>query len=242
MSVLYFQSNKSRSLLKWVTPICSISLLFCTNCVSFGQYKSLQASLEEEKKRNAELKQALMQKNHKMDNTLAQRDALHTSNQLNEKQLLRYKKIIEDLKNSLVASHFKLRSSGGRLVLVLPADILFTSGSDIISKNGIGTVEKITHILIENPNCKYQIEGHTDDVPIHTPEFPSNWELAAMRALNVLHAMVAEGMPPERISSASFADTRPIRPNDDSGRAYNRRIEIALIPDLSGLALEEQAK
>ena len=127
------------------------------------------------------------------------------------------------------------------MVLVLPADILFESGSAALSQKGSRAIEEITAILKANSNCKYQIEGHTDNVPIHTPRFPSNWELASVRALGVLHTMVAAGMPPGILSSASFSDTRPLKSNEkEDGRRANRRIEIALIPDLSVLPLERE--
>ena len=220
--------------------VLGLCFLWCLRCVSFSEYRSLQDDLSTAKKRNASLQQELDKVQKITDHSINQRDLLIQTNQYNKKQLSIYKKILEGLKRSLAASGFELRSSGGRVVLVLPADILFDSGSDIISKKGIHTIEKVTSILIANSNCKYQIEGHTDNIPIHTSQFPSNWELAGMRAINVLHAMVAVGMPPERISSASFADTRPLQANDDEiSRKYNRRIEIALLPDLSKVPLEK---
>ncbi len=73
-------------------------------------------------------------------------------------------------------------------------------------------------------------------MPIATAQFPSNWELAAARAITVLKAMVDGGLAQERISAASFGDTRPVTPNDSpETKAQNRRIEITIVPDLSGL-------
>jgi len=74
------------------------------------------------------------------------------------------------------------------------------------------------------------VEGHTDDVPISTPAFPSNWELSAARAANVVRFLIAEAsIPPDRLSAVAYADTRPVRPNvDDESRARNRRVEFLL--------------
>jgi chemotaxis protein MotB len=86
------------------------------------------------------------------------------------------------------------------------------------------------------PDRKFQVEGHTDNVPIRTEQFPSNWELASARALTVLKTMVDAGMPAARVSAASFGDSKPAASNDSSdGKAQNRRIEIVVVPDLSTL-------
>lgn len=74
-----------------------------------------------------------------------------------------------------------------------------------------------------------RIEGHTDDLPIRTRQFPSNWELSSMRAINVLHYFENLGIPREKLFCAGYADTRPRVPNtSDANRARNRRVEIYL--------------
>ena len=214
-------------------------LLWGTACVSFSEYKSLEGKLEAQRQENAKLRLQVERSSQSIGQLHSERRALSASRALSEAERQEYAELIERLKNSVNAGKFKLRISGGRVVLILPADILFESGSAVISKKGSRVIEELTHILKNNRHCKYQIEGHTDDIPIHTPRFPSNWELASVRALGVLHTMVAAGMPPALLSSASFADTRPLRPNKkEEDRRANRRIEIALIPDLSALPLK----
>ena len=86
------------------------------------------------------------------------------------------------------------------------------------------------------PDREYQVEGHTDDVPIATAQYPSNWELASGRALTVVRTMIEAGLGPERVSAASYGEYKPASDNDsDEGRAQNRRIEIVVVPDLSDL-------
>lgn len=83
---------------------------------------------------------------------------------------------------------------------------------------------------------RVQVEGHTDNVPIHNAQFPSNWELASARALVVVRAMMTAGMSSDAISAASYGEFHPAASNDDAtGRATNRRIEVVLQPDLSTL-------
>ena len=83
---------------------------------------------------------------------------------------------------------------------------------------------------------RFQVEGHTDDVPIRNEQFPSNWELAAARALVVVRAMMASGMQSHALSAASYGEYHPTASNETAqGRSQNRRIEIVLLPDLSSL-------
>ena len=82
-------------------------------------------------------------------------------------------------------------------------------------------------IYIKNP---IRIEGHTDNLPISTPEFPSNWELSARRATNVLRFLIVKGVPQWRLSAAGYSDTRPQYPNIyGKGNAKNRRVDIIIL-------------
>lgn len=102
---------------------------------------------------------------------------------------------------------------------------------------------RLAEVLRSIPDRSFQVEGHTDNVPIRTKQYPSNWELAAARALTVVKTMVESGMPPERVSAASYGEHRPAAPNDtEEGRAQNRRIEIVVVPDLSSLPGSEELK
>ena len=86
------------------------------------------------------------------------------------------------------------------------------------------------------PGRRFQVEGHTDDVPIHNNAYPSNWELAAARALVVVRTLLDGGLGPEALSAGSFAEYHPVAANaDEAGRTRNRRIEIVVVPDLTGL-------
>lgn len=83
---------------------------------------------------------------------------------------------------------------------------------------------------------KYQVAGHTDDVPIHTARFASNWELSTARAVEVVRFLISNGMKPQQLSAAGFGEFDPAVPNDSTEhRAQNRRIEIVLLPNLSEL-------
>jgi len=81
--------------------------------------------------------------------------------------------------------------------------------------------------IAEQDHLSIQVEGHTDNLPIHTAEFPSNWELSTMRAVNILRYLQQNGIPPGRLAAIGFSEYRPAAGNDTpEGRQKNRRIEI----------------
>ncbi|HZA14098.1 MAG TPA: OmpA family protein [Myxococcaceae bacterium] len=152
-----------------------------------------------------------------------------------EARIAEFRSLIDKFKGLIDAGKLKVRISEGRMVVELATDILFPSGSAALSKDGESSITEVAKLLQSIPDRKFQIEGHTDDVPIRG-KYRSNWELASARSLTVLQAMLATGMPADRISAASYGDSKPARPNSsEENRAANRRIEIAVVPDLSTL-------
>jgi chemotaxis protein MotB len=172
------------------------------------------------KQSNADLERALAE--------LALRKAMA------DRRVADFKKLVARFKGLIDAGTLIVTISHGRMVLQLPSDVLFDTGSARLSKIGKSAVTEIAAVLKEEPERSYQIEGHTDDVPIHTPQFPSNWELASARAIGVVRAMTEAGMIPGMLSAASYGENRPTLSNaTEEGRRGNRRIEIIIVPDLS---------
>lgn len=152
------------------------------------------------------------------------------------RRVAEYKDMLSRFKELIDAGTLQVHVVDGRMVLTLPMDILFPSGSAKLAKEGREALLAVGRGLATIPERKFQVEGHTDNVPIHTAAYPSNWELAAARALGVVRALLEGGVAPQRISAASFSEYLPSAPNDgDANRARNRRIEIVLVPDLTGL-------
>jgi chemotaxis protein MotB len=106
----------------------------------------------------------------------------------------------------------------------------FNEGKADLKDRAKNAIDKIMPIIIGSKR-PVRIEGHTDDVPIRTNEFKSNWELSTRRATEVVRYLVeAHRFPPDRISASGFAEYHPITTNDTSeNRSLNRRIEIILI-------------
>jgi chemotaxis protein MotB len=158
-----------------------------------------------------------------------------------DKRIQEFKDLAKKFKSLIDTGKLTVKIVDGQMVVALSTDVLFPSGSAKLSKEGADSIQQVTSLLSSVPNHKYQIEGFTDNIPIKTALFPSNWELASARALNVVKTMLDAGMAPDRVSAASFGDTHPIQTNDtDAGRAANRRIEIVVVPDLSTLPGSDQ--
>ena len=119
------------------------------------------------------------------------------------------------------------------LRMELKSALLFDSGQADITTAGHQAIDKVAKLLPTIDN-RYQIaiEGHTDDVPIHTARFDSNWELSSARAINVLKLFTGIGVSPQRLSAQGYADTRPASPvqgdaaQQTRARSENRRVVI----------------
>lgn len=115
---------------------------------------------------------------------------------------------------------------------VIPNPVLFASGDTALNRSVYAVMDGIIKVAQRN-QLAIQIEGHTDDVPINTAAFPSNWELSTMRAVNILRYLQKHGgIPANRLSAVGYAEYRPVASNDtDEGRRSNRRIEILFRPE-----------
>jgi chemotaxis protein MotB len=153
-----------------------------------------------------------------------------------EHRIQEFRDLVLKLKSLTDTGKLTVRMMDGQMVVTLSSDVLFSSGSARLSKAGTEAIQEVTGLLVSVPDRKFQIEGFTDNMPIKTAQFPSNWELASTRALTVAKTMLEAGLPSERVSAASFGETHPVASNEtEAGRAANRRIEIVVVPDLSAL-------
>ncbi|MCH9687108.1 MAG: OmpA family protein [Deltaproteobacteria bacterium] len=153
-----------------------------------------------------------------------------------DRRVADYQAMLDRFAALIDAGKLKVSIVDGRMVLTLPMDILFASGRATLTDEGTSSLKEVGKGLSTIPGRRFQVEGHTDDVPINTAKFPSNWELGAGRALVVLRALEEGGVPPQQLSAATYGEYRPAHDNDGNAhRAANRRIEIVIVPDLSTL-------
>lgn len=151
-----------------------------------------------------------------------------------ERRAAEFRAMLERFKNLIDSGTLRVRMVDGRMVLALPSDVLFDSGSAKLSKGGKAAVQQVGAALATMTDRRFQVEGHTDNVPIKNELFASNWELSAGRALGVVHALFAAGMQGAALSAGGYGEFHPVMTNKSpQGRTENRRIEIVLLPDLS---------
>jgi chemotaxis protein MotB len=160
-----------------------------------------------------------------------------------DQRIAEFKSLIERFQSLIDAGKLRVKIVDGRMVVELATDVLFASGSAKLSKDGQAAIREVAAVLKDIEGRAFQVEGHTDNVPINTAQYPSNWELAAARSLTVVKEMIDAGMPATRVSAAAFGENKPAASNDTKeGKAANRRIEIVVVPDLSGLPGFEELK
>jgi chemotaxis protein MotB len=117
----------------------------------------------------------------------------------------------------------------GLVIRVLTDDLLFASGQASLEGRATGLLEEISALLNVDQTHPISVEGNTDDVPIHSAQFPSNWELSTARASTVVRFLIAHGVGANRLTATGNAEQRPVDTNTTAaGRARNRRVEIVL--------------
>ncbi|UCB55886.1 MAG: OmpA family protein [Thiotrichales bacterium] len=150
-----------------------------------------------------------------------------------------YAQFVDRLQSMIDGGQLTVSIDAGRIVINLPNNVLFNSGSANLNAEGQEALAQIGGVLKNFSDRRFQVEGHTDNVPIKSARFPSNWELSTSRALAVVHLLTDMGVTPENLSAAGFGEFRPRADNEsDEGRKLNRRIEIVMLPNLDILSSE----
>lgn len=151
--------------------------------------------------------------------------------------LLREQKVdylVQDIRDMIEGVEVELEREG--ISITLPCKKMFSPGSVELNEEGKETLVRVANILKEMPGRDIRIEGHTDNTRISGSlknEYPTNWDLSAKRAVNVVKYLITKvDIDPHRLSAAAFGEYRPIAPNSTSeGRNKNRRIVIDVLPE-----------
>jgi chemotaxis protein MotB len=149
-------------------------------------------------------------------------------------ELARYRSEFFGRLRDVLGSQPGIRIVGDRFVF--QSEVLFSKGSDQLENEGqkqiqqlAGTLKAITVKIPKNIDWILRVDGHTDQIPIRTTRFPSNWELSTARAISVVKFLVQRGISPTNLAATGFGEFQPIDPRDTE-EAYirNRRIELKL--------------
>ena len=182
---------------------------------------NLGGELEEAQKRMEELKKAQAQA---------------------EARAAQFRKLVTQFKALTDAGKLQVEIRENRMIVRLGDKILFDPGKTDLKPEGKDALKQVTAVLKDLPNRNFQVAGHTDNVPIKSKRFRSNWDLSTARAVEVTNFMIGAGMEPKRLSAAGYADQSPVVPNDSpENMAKNRRIEITLVPNLDDLPPIDEA-
>ena len=132
--------------------------------------------------------------------------------------------------SSLIASgQVHVHRHDNSVTIDISSDILFSSGAAQLQPKASGVLLQLANALKPFPNA-IRVAGHTDNRPINTAAFPSNWELSTARAASVVHLFMDHGLTPQRMSVLGYGEYRPIMPNtNDAGRNANRRVEVTIM-------------
>ena len=118
------------------------------------------------------------------------------------------------------------------------ASLLFAPGDSALGPEAVAALEAVAQVLAPAP-FPITVEGHTDTIPISTFRFPSNWELSAVRASTVARLFIDNGVSPDRLTAAGYADQRPVADNDsEEGRGRNRRVTVLIESRIADLEPE----
>jgi chemotaxis protein MotB len=149
---------------------------------------------------------------------------------------------LAQLLGPLIDQHLVGVSSSRRGVVIdVSASLLFNTGEAELQPGALEVLRQVA-IVLGAEELPVEVEGHTDDIPIATTQFPSNWELSSARASSVVRMLISNGMPEQRLAVVGLAATQPVAPNDSpENRARNRRVSITLVSpglDRNGALIE----
>ena len=188
------------------------------------QLAVLTAALETAEARDSESQTKIADLGRRLNAALARR----------VQQLARYRSEFFGKLREILSQRSDIQIVGDRFVF--QAEVFFATGQASINEQGQSELDKLASALVElqgqipeDINWVLRVDGHTDNVPINTAPFPSNWELSTARAISVVRHLIDNGVPPTRLVAAGFGEFQPLDAADDiEARRKNRRIELKL--------------
>lgn len=164
---------------------------------------------------------------------LANLDSLKSQSELLSKQVAAFQSLTVKLQKMIDTGKLRVMVRKGRMVLKLPAEVLFSSGRAELSTQGRGALGEVANVLKEFPDRSFMVAGHTDAEPVKDSGYRNNWQLSTARALTVSEFFIEQGVKPQNLVTAGYGEFDPISSNDNArGRQENRRIELVLLPNV----------
>jgi len=198
--------------------------------------KERAANIRELEELRKKYEEQISDLNGRINNLNNELSALKKLTETQKEELNRLESQAKDLEKQLQEEikrgEIRLKRFHDKLIINLDDKICFDSGSAKLKGEVLPALKKIMKILAKYPENRIVVEGHTDNVPIHTAKFRDNWQLSTERALSVLNYLLKPAdLAPTRFSAAGYGEYQPIVPNDTrENRALNRRVDIVVIP------------
>jgi chemotaxis protein MotB len=190
-----------------------------------NENQKLNANLIDREKTIVELQKMIAEQNQKVKNLL---------------------KSVKDALLGFSSDELTVREEGGKVYVAMSDKLLFESGKAIVNAQGKAALGKLAEVLNRQTEIDVYIEGHTDNVPIHTAVYQDNWDLSVIRATSVVRILTETyGVNPLQIQPCGRGEYKPIDVNTTAeGKAHNRRTEIIMAPQLDKLfkMLEESGQ
>jgi chemotaxis protein MotB len=174
----------------------------------------------------------------KLGATEARLNELETQSAALGDHVAEFRAVTKQFQRMIDSGKLQISFRRGRMIVELPAAVLFASGKAEVSTEGRSALQEIAKILRKVPGKRFIVGGHTDDVPIGkgAGDYSSNWSLSAARAVTVTEALIAAGLRANHLVAAGYGEYDPIASNaSERGRQKNRRMEIVLEPELAAL-------
>ena len=212
-------------------------VMYAVSSVNEGKYRVLSNSIVSAFGKGASMRPVVFDQETSALQTLPPRPFAQQKQRATEAAIKREKEQMTNMAHSLLASLAPLIKEGkvrvmqnGRGINVeINASVLFAAGEARLSAQSVQTLQAVAKVL-KDDNHMIQVEGHTDSTPISSEQFPSNWELSAVRASSVIRLFADTGVSQTRLLAIGHADTLPVDTNDtEEGRQRNRRVQLMIL-------------
>lgn len=204
-----------------------------------GSLKLCQRQRSELDTKQREIAKSMAGMLKSLDSTKLEIEALRKQRAKNAKRLAAFKDLTARFRKMIDSGKLKVVLRNGRMVVKLPAGVLFASGAANLSRAGELAIMEVAIVLRQLPGRKFMVAGHTDNRPLESSaksRYKNNWELSTARAVTVTKFLIEAKMSPKNLVAAGHAEFDPVGDNKTTkGRQENRRIEIVLMPDIKEL-------
>ena len=228
-------SALNQSKLGWIIAASLAVLLIAALLLwatAIGKARGLELLRSKLNEANASLTSALDQNQKDNDQITALKEQVADLQKEKEMAGQMAKGLEDEMRAGLESKDVTISNLQGKLTVNILDRVMFNSGEATLKPDGKLVMRKIASILIQHPELKIHVIGHTDNVPIRS-RFASNWELSTTRALAAVHFLTEKAaVDPHRVGAVGYGEFRPIADNATAeGRAKNRRIAIMILPN-----------